>query len=82
MQDAENYIRMPIAELTTPTGGRLCVVNHWWAITENEEALFYRTYGSPQCNSDPRVMEKITQGRPIKTRNVFLPVAYVPHSCE
>lgn len=75
-----DYIRMSLSDLTTPKGGRIVMTDRWWVVTEDEHVLFYRSYGSPQCNSNKAITERLAPsagGKP-----VFVPVAYVPHNCR
>ncbi|HJV75400.1 MAG TPA: hypothetical protein VJ654_14330 [Noviherbaspirillum sp.] len=72
------WIKMPLSELTTPKPGRLCKAPAWWAVTDDGCALFYKTYGSPQCNTDRRIVERI---RP-DCKQVFIEAAFVPHNCS
>lgn len=76
--DLKDYITVPLAELQTPRNGRICLCDRWWLVTENDEALFYKHYTSPQCNSDKSIAEHI---KPAGTRAVFVSVAYVKHNC-
>lgn len=82
---ASDFVRMPMTELTTPRNGRRCIANHWWAITEDGDALFYapvrygrRKYWSPQCNTSKSLVEHISKDRVIETHPVFIAVAFVP----
>lgn len=80
--DLSKYITVPLTELTTPRDGRVCMCDRWWLVTDGDEApqaLFYKHYTSPQCNRDKSVVEHI---RPAGTHAVFVPVAYVKHSCR
>lgn len=72
------WIKMPIAELITPKAGRICKAPSWWAVTEDDCVLFYKSYGSPQCNTDKRIVEYIVPG----CRAVFIETAFAPHGCE
>ena len=78
MPVSSDYIRMSLEELTTPKAGRLVVKDHWWALTENGEALFYKTYTSPQCNTSRQIAAKLGPGGTVAT---FVPLAFVPHNC-
>lgn len=69
------FTRIPMSELTTPRAGKICLTDAWWAVTADNEVLFYGT--SPQCNRNKAVIERI---RP-EFSAVYVPVAYVPHRC-
>ena len=76
---ADEFIRMPLSELTTPHEGRIVYLNRWWCVTDKEEALFFRTYSSPQCNDSKRMCEHLCAIKSdILVEPVFVPVAYVP----
>lgn len=68
------WIKMPIAELTTFTPGRVCKHPSWWAVTPDDCVLFYKTLGSPQCNVDRAIVERIRPGLEVR----FIPQAFVP----
>lgn len=80
MVKAEDFIRMPLAELTTPVNGRICLTNRYWAVTENNEALFYRTHNSPQCSTNIAIVEQLAS--PLRKKILLIPVAFVPHRSE
>lgn len=81
---ASRFHRVPLAEITTPKNGYRAVVGCWWAVTENDEVLFFvtkmghRTHESPQFNSSRAVVEHLESTREIPTRAVQVPVAYLP----
>lgn len=77
---ADSYLRMPLDVLTTPRDGAICMMNRYWAVTSNDEALFYKSYTSPQCNHDRSIVEHVMKEPGIKI--VFIPVAYIRHSCR
>jgi len=74
----EKFIKMPVSELITPEDGRMVYCNRWWCVTENDEVLFFRSYVSPQCNSDKRLVDRLCKMKPFKTEAKFISVAYVP----
>ena len=74
----DQFIRMPLSELTTPKGGRICMADMWWAVTDDGYALFFKAYYWPQCNAVKAIVERI---RP-DCKAVFVPFAYVPHNCS
>ena len=77
------WIKVPISDLTTPKPGRLCYGPLWWAVTENDEVLFFDTYGSPQCNIAKGIAERLGKGfdAPLTTPR-FIEVAFIPHRCS
>lgn len=68
------YKRVPLTEITQPKGGLVNVYkDHWWMVTEANEALFFRGK-TPQCNVDRSIVERlIVDG----CRAEFVPVAFV-----
>ena len=58
------------------------VKNRWWAVTENDEVLFYK--GSKQCNPDKTISEHLL--KTIKDypadRVVFIENAFCSHDCN
>ena len=76
-----NYILVPMEDIITPKEGRHVLMERWWNVTENDEVLFYRSYASPQCNSNKSIVDHLWDSKTIKTRSVFIPVAFCP-SCE
>jgi hypothetical protein len=83
MDNADDYnskpwIKMPLAELTTPKPGRICHCPSWWAVTDDDCVLFFKSYGSPQCNVNKSIVEHIRPGLKVQ----FIESAFVPHRCE
>jgi len=76
--DRAPWIKMPLAELTTPAPGRMCMGPRYWAVTPDECVLFYRSHGSPQCNTNSAIVERIRPGLEVR----YVPMAFVPHRCE
>lgn len=76
----ERYIRVPIAEISTPKSGRICYGPSWWHVTANDEVLFWRKkWRSPQCNSQREVVLYM----PIEgCEPRYLEMVYLPHVCE
>lgn len=77
------WIKVPVSDLITPKPGRLCYGPRWWAVTENDEVLFFDDYGSPQCNRAESIVERLGKGfdAPLTTPR-FIEVAFVPHRCS
>ena len=73
----EKFIRYPLAKLLTPQAGFLrCMTDHWWAVTANDEVLFYKKiFQSPQCNLNKAIVERLC---PKGTTPRFVPVAFIP----
>ena len=73
----ERYVRYPLAELILPRSGFLkCFIDYWWAVTEDDQVLFYRKkFHSPQCNSNKTIVERLC---PRGTVPRFVPVAFLP----
>jgi hypothetical protein len=59
--NAADFIRMPIVELVNPEKrGPLNVYqNYWWVIDENDNAMFFKSHISPQCNLNKLVVERV-----------------------
>ena len=72
------WIKMKVEDLLTPKEGRVCYGPRWWAVTEDDCVLFYKSYNSPQCNTVKSICEHI---RP-DCRVEFFDIAFVPHKCE
>lgn len=62
IEDGE-FILVPIEDLVTPRGGRICSANRFWTIRDGKYAQFYKTYGSPQCNPNEMVCNSIVANR-------------------
>jgi hypothetical protein len=77
------WILAPVADITTPKPGRICYGPRWWCVTENEEVLFFDTYGSPQCNQHQAVVERLGRGfEAPPTTARFIEMAFLPHRCS
>jgi hypothetical protein len=72
--DRAPWIKMPVAELMKFKPGYVCKTPSWWAVTEDNCVLFWRTLGSPQCNVDRRIVEHIRPGMRVE----FITQAFVP----
>lgn len=77
------WILVPLADITTPQPGRICYGPRWWKVTENNEVLFFDTYGSPQCNQHKAIVERVGCGfdAPATTPK-FVEMAFLPHRCS
>jgi hypothetical protein len=73
----ERYKRWPLSKLTTPKSGLLhCITDHWWAVTDKDEVLFFRNlFQSPQCNLNKEIVDRLC---PAGTTPRFVPVAFYP----
>ena len=81
----DKWIRMPLAELTTPAPGRLVMGARYWLVTENGEALFYEGYQYPQCNTCEKLALHWSAAvakdvGPVHVEHI--PMAFVPHACR
>lgn len=76
--DRPPWIKMSIAELTTPQPGRICKAPAYWAVTPDDCVLFYKSYNSPQCNTDETIVRHIRPGLEVR----HIPLAFVPHRCS
>lgn len=76
------WILAPVSDITTPQQGRICYGPRWWCVTENDEVLFFDTYGSPQCNMHKELVERLGRGfgAPATTPR-FIEMAFLPHNC-
>lgn len=79
------WILAPLSDITTPKEGRRCCGPRWWAVTENDEVLFFERYTSPQCNFNIEAVMTGFNGGFFNTPAVtpkFIEMAYLPHSSE
>lgn len=77
------WILVPVADLTTPKPGRIVYGPRWWAVTETDEVLFFDTYCSPQCNTNPSIVERLGRGFDAPpTTPRFIEMAFLPHRCS
>lgn len=77
------WIFVPVSDLMTPKAGRLCYGPRWWAVTENDEVLFFDSYGSPQCNISESIVKGLGKGFDApETTTKFIWMAFVPHRCS
>lgn len=76
------WILAPRTDIKTPKPGRICYGPRWWKVTDNDEVLFFDTYGSPQCNIHKEVLERCGCGFDApKTTPIFIEMAFLPHRC-
>jgi hypothetical protein len=58
-----DFVLVPLYDIITPKHNRIVMTERWWALTSNDEVLFYKYYGrfysSPQCNSNFKIVEQI-----------------------
>tara|TARA_R110000868_G_scaffold246606_1_gene503197 strand:- start:44 stop:334 length:291 start_codon:yes stop_codon:yes gene_type:complete len=77
------WILAPVDDISTPKPGRICYGPLWWKVTDNNEVLFFDTYGSPQCNTNKAIVERRGFGFDApKTTPKFLEIAFLPHRCS
>lgn len=84
------WILVPLEDITTPKAGRTCHGPAYWMVTENDEVIFFETYGSPQCNAEISLVERWLRKSlgstpddvfaPPAVRVVLLSMAYTPRS--
>ena len=83
----DHYIAVPIEDLVSPqhSGIYRLLKDHWW-IVRADGALFYRfgkrSFGSPQCNSDERLVRMLAARLDFPVEICFLPFALVPMEKE
>lgn len=77
------WIMAPLEDIATPKPGRICYGPRWWAVTENDEVLFFKSYSSPQCNQSKDLVKRLGKGfdAPITTTPKFIEMSFLPHSC-
>jgi hypothetical protein len=76
-----DFILMPLSGLLTPSEGSICMLDRWWVV-RGLDALFYKGYTSPQCNSLLVLASKIAVNVPFPTELLYIRVAYIPHQCS
>jgi hypothetical protein len=77
------WILAPLADITTPKPGRICYGPRWWAVTENDEVLFFDRYSSPQCNANKAIVDRLGSGFDApETTPKFVEMAFLPHQCS
>jgi len=76
------WILASVTNITTPKPGRVCYGPLWWAVTENDEVVFFDNYRSPQCNINKAVVASLCHGfdAPV-TKPRFIEMAFIPHRC-
>jgi len=81
------FIIVPLYDIVTPKHNRIVKTKHWWALTSNDEVLFYNYYGylysSPQCNPSFKIVEQICSTHCYGSYNglltpYYIETAYVP----
>lgn len=56
---------------------------YWWALTENDEVMFYTQFGSPQCNSNKQITERLVAAKTHPSTHVEqLDTVFLPHDCR
>lgn len=73
----EDYSRKPwrkvsLADVQTYKPGHVCCAPAWWALTDDDCLLYYKT--APQCNTDERIIKHLYP----TLRTVFLEQAFIP----
>jgi hypothetical protein len=52
--------------------------DRWWIVDDADNALFYKSTASPQCNPNQRMVELWVSKFSSPVRALFIPWAYVP----
>ena len=82
--DLSKFNHVPIAEITTPSGGRIVYPESWWVVTPEREVLFYtkhKDHVSPQCNTNRQIVDGWIENFPNCTVE-RLPLVYLKHNCN
>lgn len=82
-----NIKTVPLETLLTPyQEDLLCPYkNRWWVITDNNEAVFYRTLNRPQCNTNESIAQKlsdIANKQGLTTHIQLIPWIFVPYTAD
>ncbi len=77
----ENWLRMHLAALENPQkqGPLMVYRDRWWALDENGNAMFFKSWTSPQCYTNRQIVERFNANRVAWkcSEVVFVPWAYV-----
>ena len=78
------WIKVPVSDITTPKAGRIVYGARWWAVTDNDEVLFYESYCSPQCNPNKAVVDHVLnrESDMPKTTPRYFEFTFLPHDCR
>ncbi|HYN54355.1 MAG TPA: hypothetical protein VES38_06595 [Methylotenera sp.] len=76
--NSKPWIKMSVEDLTTPKAGKICFHPAYWALTDDGCVLFYKSYGSPQCNMNEEIVKRIRPALKV----IFIEIAFVPHTCS
>lgn len=83
------WILVPVEDLQTPRGGRICSGSRWWILRDGKFAQFYRSYGSAQCNPSEGVARAIMDARRGSCERagysetiIKVEMAFIPHDCS
>ena len=79
--DTGRWLRMPLEDLENPRkqGPLMVYRDHWWALDENDNVLFFKGNSySPQCNVNRLIVDRHGPGQDYGfARSVLVPWAYV-----
>jgi hypothetical protein len=75
----KDWINVKIEDATVPKDGYVVIKDRWWAVKDGK-IRFYRTYCSPQCNSNKTITEQV--GKKWMDSVQFIPVVFTPHNCN
>lgn len=78
---------IPLETLLTPyQDDLLCPYkNHWWVITNNNEAIFYKALSHPQCNTNKCIAQKLSDNaneQGLTTHIQLIPWIFVPYTAD
>lgn len=80
-----NFRTVPIEKITGLVGGhREVYIDYWWAVSEDECIYLYGGRpGSPQCNRDKGLTERVVASLPLPNFKEVRQLPYVsfPHNC-
>lgn len=69
----------PQSYVTEPQGNLVQVIrNSWWYTNDNGEVAIYGK-NSPQCNTNPVLVDRLIASIPGAVDKVFIPIAFVPY---
>lgn len=68
------WVKIPVCDIIKPVEGRICYIDRWWAVTDDNCALFYKSIRAPQCNRCEEIVKMLCKDVEVR----FIPVAYLP----
>lgn len=74
----DKYTYVKVDEAATPKNGlHMIYVDHYWMVTADNEILIYGQ-GSPQCNSNKQIAERIRDRLHTECEVHQIPFVYMP----